>query len=263
MLKRIEWVDHNLNLWWGCSRVNSGCQNCTAIDTGKRLLGENIFDIDLPRREVKTFMSDLKQIDRIAFKKGETPIVLVGSMMDIFEESHLVIDSDKKPVFADMMQTKRKTTEDIRNTFFEAVKNGRFNNVVFLLLTKRPENITKMIPKEWKKELPANVWIGSSGSTQKDVQRIVTRLSKVKGNTFLCIEPQLEEVSILNMSSIESIKYVYNSAEVGHNRREFTVEWAKKLQTECKALSIKYFYKPIDVRVNNLFQLNQERITDK
>lgn len=259
--KRIEWVDHNLNLWWGCSQVNEGCKNCTAIDTAKRLLREDIYQKDLPRREVKTFYSDLKQLDKVAGMNGQRPIVLIGSMMDIFESSHLVIDKDKKPVYADMMQTERKTTEKMRTEFFQAIESGRFKNVILLLLTKRPENVMKQIPKAWKKEFPSNVWVGTSVSTQKETEKAVKAMSKIPANKFLCIEPQIEEIDILNISSIESIKYVLNAPEVGHNKRDFAIEWAKRIQTACNALHIPYFYKSIDRRVNSFFRLKQERIT--
>ena len=33
---KIEWCDHTVNLWWGCSEVSEACQNCYAREIAKR-----------------------------------------------------------------------------------------------------------------------------------------------------------------------------------------------------------------------------------
>lgn len=29
---KIEWTNHTANLWWGCTEVHEGCDNCYAIE---------------------------------------------------------------------------------------------------------------------------------------------------------------------------------------------------------------------------------------
>lgn len=40
---KIQWTDHTLNFWWGCTKVSRACQHCYAQETasryGKRLFG--------------------------------------------------------------------------------------------------------------------------------------------------------------------------------------------------------------------------------
>ena len=33
---KIEWCDHTVNLWWGCSEVSEACANCYARGIAKR-----------------------------------------------------------------------------------------------------------------------------------------------------------------------------------------------------------------------------------
>lgn len=33
----IEWCDVTINLWWGCTKVHEGCDNCYAETLSKRL----------------------------------------------------------------------------------------------------------------------------------------------------------------------------------------------------------------------------------
>lgn len=262
--KRIEWVDHSLNLWWGCSMVNASCKNCTAIDFSKRLLKEDIFNDESPRRVVRNFMSDLKQIERYGKRKGEKVVVLIGSMMDIFEESRPLIDgSTGKPMYKDMLQTDEVTTGDLRAELFKGIENGNFNNVVFMFLTKRPENIGKSIPKAWKTNHPANVWFGISASEQRTLNSMTGKLIKQfnqDANLFLNIEPQTKEIDIFNMKGIECIKYVLQGGETGSNRRPFQIEWAYKIQKSCESLSIKYFFKQWDKVHKDPKDLKKERI---
>ena len=33
---KIEWTHHTGNLWWGCTKVHEGCDNCYAETLAKR-----------------------------------------------------------------------------------------------------------------------------------------------------------------------------------------------------------------------------------
>ena len=41
---KIEWCDHTVNLWWGCTEVHEGCDNCYAKNLAKRY-GQELNDI--------------------------------------------------------------------------------------------------------------------------------------------------------------------------------------------------------------------------
>jgi protein gp37 len=53
----IEWTDHTANLWWGCTHVHRGCDNCYAEVWANRYgtkWGDNA-----PRREIKSVWGNL------------------------------------------------------------------------------------------------------------------------------------------------------------------------------------------------------------
>ena len=49
---KIEWCDHTINLWWGCTKVHTGCDNCYAENTARRW-GNDVWGTDKPRKEIK------------------------------------------------------------------------------------------------------------------------------------------------------------------------------------------------------------------
>ena len=89
---KIEWTDHTANLWWGCTKVHAGCDNCYAEALANRF-GANVWGNDAPRREVKSVWKDLDRMQNAAQGMKQRHRVFVGSMMDIFEKPMPVVDS--------------------------------------------------------------------------------------------------------------------------------------------------------------------------
>ena len=50
---KIEWCNHTVNLWWGCSKVHTGCKNCYAESLAK-LYGDSVWGIDRNRKLIKS-----------------------------------------------------------------------------------------------------------------------------------------------------------------------------------------------------------------
>lgn len=184
---KIEWTEHTANLWHGCTKVHEGCDNCYAETLAKRW-GNDIWGNNKPRKEIKSFFNDLDKYQKLALEANERHRVFVGSMMDIFEKPMLLINSKGEEI--------SYTTEDIRNTFFMRIMGGRYPNLIFLLLTKRPSNINKYIPESWKETPPENVWFGTSPVNQETADKLIPQLLEVKGNKFLSIEPMLDEIDM-------------------------------------------------------------------
>ena len=47
---KIEWTHHTANLWWGCTKVHAGCDNCYAETLSKRY-GKDVWGKDKSRRK--------------------------------------------------------------------------------------------------------------------------------------------------------------------------------------------------------------------
>jgi len=229
---KIEWTDHTVNLWWGCTKVHAGCDNCYA-ETLSHRWGNDIWGEGKERKRIKSAFNDLYKYQKEAEQKGIEVRVFVGSMMDIFEKSKPI---SNKHLLAE-------TTEDLRSELFSRISDGKYNNLTFLFLTKRPSNINKQIPLDWQNYPPKNVWFGCSPVDQKTFENLVPMLQQVSGNLFLSVEPQLGEIKNIDLSGIG---WVIQGGESGHGKRPFDLLWADSLKLECRNQNVPYFFKQID-----------------
>lgn len=264
---KIEWCDHTVNLWHGCAKVHTGCKNCYAETQAKRW-GFDIWGENKYRKEIKSAFKDLEKYEKQAKETGKKAVVFIGSMMDIFEVSKpLVNTKGEKMVY---------TTASPFIKLFTEITGGKYDNLIFLFLTKRPQNIGKML--ERYREIPKNVWFGTSISDQQTANELIPALlerSPRGSNLFLSIEPQIDFINLnQKLKTFNGVEYEYNlltgkksfdisggrkhiiqkntinwviqGGESGIRKREFRTEWAYFLKTQCKNAGVPYFFKQID-----------------
>lgn len=220
---KIEWTDHTFNPWWGCVKVSPGCKNCYAE---ARQYGGDWWGADKPRRFFgeKHWKQPLKW-NADAEKKGVRYRVFCGSYCDVFEEN-------------DKLNFERGV---LWNTI------GQTKSLDWLLLTKRPENITSMVKGYWLHEgLPDNVWLGISVENQEMADKRIPELLKIPARVrFLSCEPLLEEVE-LPLYYFSNIDWVIVGGESGPKKRPFNPDWARSIREQCKYYGIPFFMKQID-----------------
>lgn len=127
-------------------------------------------------------------------------------------------------------------------------------NLIFLLLTKRPQNITKYIPFNWMYSPPENVMFGTSISNQETADELLPEFSKVIGKKFLSIEPQVGIIDLTKEYPVGKgqvafgllVDWVICGGESGDKRRPFDVGFAYQLKRQCKDADIPFFMKQID-----------------
>ena len=172
---KIEWTTHTFNPIWGCVKVSDGCKNCYASTFSKRV-GQDIWGVDKPRRTFgeKHWNEPLKW-NKDAAGAGERHRVFCASMTDVFMDDPYMIEAHPRLW-----------------KLIEATPH-----LDWLLLTKRPENILKMIPEHWRAQLPFNVWVGTSVENQKAANERIPHLIQVPAVVrFLSCEPLLGEVDL-------------------------------------------------------------------
>lgn len=237
---KIEWTHHTANLWHGCTKVHEGCNNCYAETLAKRW-GNDIWGNDKPRKEVKSVFQELSKMQVFAKNTNQVHRVFVGSMMDIFEKPMPLIDGKGEQIYR--ADGEVKTTGYLRSVLFQKITHGEYPNLMFLLLTKRPSNINKYIPESWKQTPPENVMFGTSPVNQQTFDTLVRHLQEVNGKRFLSVEPQLDKITLGNLTGID---WIIQGGESGHHKRPFNLEWARSMRDECQALGVPYFFKQID-----------------
>jgi protein gp37 len=141
-------------------------------------------------------------------------------------------------------------------------------NLDWLLLTKRTENIKRLIPSKCANgdcvkcyrdgdvcRIYPNVWLGTSISTQEDADRNIPELLKCRDIAkvlFVSAEPLLGSVD-LNDKYLrhrgpggwisEGVDWVIAGGESGPNARPMHPDWARSLRDQCEAAGVPFFFK--------------------
>lgn len=202
---KIEWTHHTFNPWWGCQRVSPGCKNCYAETFSKRL-GRDLWGPKAERKPAsESYWAQPIKWNAAAEKAGERHRVFCASMADVFEDRR-ELDAHRARLWSLIAETP---------------------NLDWLLLTKRPENLRRMVPwacercsgsgihngfgehgldPDWcldcggatqgAKPWP-NVWIGATVEDQKRAEeRIPLLLAEPAAVRFLSCEPLLGAVDL-------------------------------------------------------------------
>lgn len=234
---KIEWCNHTLNLWWGCTEVHAGCDHCYSRVFSDDRYKKNLWGNDKGRLRIRSSWKDLDRYQRLAIAAKQYHTVFVGSMMDIFEKTMPL----QNPI------DHYETTDDLRQELFSRIIANLYPNLIFLFLTKRPSNIARYVPSMWIVERNWSLWFGIS---IVDDATAGTLLNQFTGgfNKFLSIEPQLAAIDLINRFYMKwpPVDWIIQGGESGHHRRPFDLDWARSMQKQAKQMKIPYFFKQID-----------------
>jgi protein gp37 len=146
----ISWADHTFNPWIGCMKVSPACDGCYAAalmgqdGRHKRVeWGEPGKGVGTRSRTAPANWSKVRKWDRDAKAAGTRPFVFCASLADVF-------DNAVEPQW--------------RTDLFELIRDTP--HLVWLLLTKRPQNIVKMVKAVGF--MPPNI---AFGTTVEDLER--------------------------------------------------------------------------------------------
>lgn len=207
----IEWCDSTFNPWWGCQKVSPGCAHCYAEVLAKRT-GNDSWG-NKPRK----FFDDLHWAKPLhwnqqAAKLGVPRRVFCASMADLLED--------------------RPDLEAPRNRVIGMIEETPWLD--WLILTKRPENIRRMLPRH----LPANVWLGTSAENQTYWDLRVRILLETEATVrFVSAEPLLGPIRMNGLKP----EWLVVGGESGANARPIQKEWVENLERECEETA--FFFK--------------------
>lgn len=244
----IAWTDHTFNPWRGCTKVSAGCANCYAATMSKRnpaVLGE-WGPHGQRAMAAPSYWRLPAQWDKAAKRDGVRRRVFCASLADVFEDRPELV----RP----------------RRTLFSAI--AATPNLDWLLLTKRPENITRLIPDVG---LP-NVWLGVSVEDQKTAdERIPILLDTPAAGLFVSYEPALGKVSFDRLATGElgrldalrgyyfvdgrnepistpRLNWLIFGGESGAKARPCDVAWARSVVEQCRRAGVPCFVKQLGAR---------------
>ena len=219
----IEWTDHTFNPWIGCTRVSPACEHCYAESMANHY-GWATWGTAGARgtRHVTSEDNWKKPVvwNREAQRAGTRARVFCASLADVFES------------FAGL--TDAGTTLDAeRGRLWQLVEATE--HLDWLLLTKRPQDIHRMIPRAWRKAMPPNVWLGTTVENQKYL------LKRNPAVRFLSVEPQLGAVDLRGY--LPRLDWVIGGGESGGGARPTAVDCARDSRDQCVAAGVPFFFK--------------------
>ena len=166
---------------FGCQKVSPGCDHCYAeTQNNFRKWNGGKWGPHAPRK--RTSESNWKkplQWQRQAAEAGERRRVFCASLADVFDN---------------------KAPDGARDDLFDMIRETP--SLDWLLLTKRPENIRKMLPSDWGDGYP-NVWLGTTAEDQQWYNRRWSILRKIPAAVhFISYEPALGPLNIAGIGTI-------------------------------------------------------------
>jgi len=220
---KIEWTDHTFNPWMGCTKVSPACDGCYAEAMMDHRYGKVKWGPHGDR--VRTAPSNWRQPhiwNLNAKAAGIRPRVFCASLADVFDNQ---VPSEWR---ADLFALIRATP-----------------NLIWLLLTKRPQNIVKL--SELADGLPWNAAIGASVEDQARFDQNVPALRRAKkavspAFAFLSCEPLLGPLS----GDLSDIDWVIAGGETDqgqHRARPSHPDWFRDLRDQCAAAGIAFHFK--------------------
>ncbi len=221
----ISWTDHTFNAWHGCTKIahpdGSGCDHCYADTLSVRFGRKNLWGKDSDRLA----MSDAQWRKPLAWNRdaetaAEPAFVFCASMGDVFEPRD------------DLIET--------RNRLFDLI--GETPWLVWLLLTKRPEQMRRLAPESWDDGWPSNVWAGTSVEHQAAAELRIPRLLSVPASRrFLSCEPLLGPIDLSGLRA--GLDWVIVGGESGAGHRALDLAALGTLVAQCDAAGLPVWVK--------------------
>lgn len=249
----IEWTDATFNPWVGCTKVSPACDHCYAESWAKRS-GQVEWGGARRRTSPANWRVPVK-LDKRAAAEERRLRVFCASLADVFDN---------------------QVPGEWRDDLWALIRATP--NLDWQLLTKRPQNIVKMLPADWGKGYP-NVWLGTTVENQTEADRRIPHLLSVPAAVrFLSCEPLLGPLDLThiahpvvkgayvdaltgfewspgpisvtmsspNWSGVEGcyrIKWVITGGESGGAARPTNAEWARALRDQCAAAGTPFLFK--------------------
>ena len=221
----IEWCTHTFSPWWGCDKVlvrgdPMECRFCYA-EVFARRWGTKWG----PREERRVFgeqhWNEPRRWNRKAKAAGERHRVFCASMADVFDVH---------------------APEGQRERLWGLIRET--SDLDWLLLTKRPTNVMRMLPSDWGAGYP-NAWLGTSSGHEDTVHRIEQILSVPARVHFVSCEPLFGPVCFqpYMVGSGPRLDWVICGGESGQQARRMDLAWARDLRDQCVATKTPFFFK--------------------
>jgi protein gp37 len=226
----------------GCERISPACDHCYAADWAKRSGQAELWQGERRRTTEANWRKPLqweREHETFFAANGRRRRVFCASLADVF-------DNQWDPQWrADLFAMIRATP-----------------HLIWLLLTKRIGNASKMLPPDWdvgtvggyRHYAYPNVWIGATIANQDEADRDIPKLLATPARVrFLSCEPLLGPIDLdcwpesgCSRNWIDSdpgIDWVIAGGESGGKARPSHPDWFRSLKQQCSSAGVAFFMK--------------------
>lgn len=224
---KIEWTDHTFNPWTGCQKVSPGCDHCYAegwaVRSGHVQWGPHAER----RRTAAATWAQPPKWNAEAKAAGRRALVFCASLADVFDN---------------------RVDPQWRVDLFDLIEET--DELTWMLLTKRPQNIVPMLKG---RSLPFNVALGTSICTPDEAERNAAALTAAADRlsprfAFVSAEPLLGDIAPqlepwLSHPKGSGISQVFCGGESGPGSRPMHPGWARHLNDVCGDTGARFLFK--------------------
>jgi protein gp37 len=229
---KIEWCDNTFNPWIGCQKVSPGCDHCYAeAQNAFRKWNGGTWGPHAPRKRTSdaNWKNPIKwNNDAGVFKEehGHRPRVFCASLADVFDN---------------------QAPSAWRQELFFLIREC--DRLDWLLLTKRPQNILKMLPLDWGDGYP-NVWLGTTAEDQPHFDQRWKHLQEIPAIIkFISYEPALGPLRLPSDGPFPN--WLISGGESGGGARPVKRRWIRDIIADCRQHCVAVFHKQWGSYANN------------
>ena len=228
-ITKIEWTStvhqdgtvtpgYTFNPWIGCQKVSPGCDNCYAeammdkrwgkVQWGPH--GERKRTSEANWKQPYKWARNARLYNATLLGREVRPRVFCASLADVFDN---------------------KAPQAWRTELFNMIQDTP--ELDWLLLTKRPQNIRKMLPRTWGNGWP-NVWLGTTCEDQEHYNHRWPILCEIPAKVrFISYEPAIGPLIDLWAGTAQIPDWIICGGESGHGARLMETAWARKVRDLC------------------------------
>jgi protein gp37 len=246
----ISWCDSTVNPMTGCS----GCElwrtgmggTCYAGKLHETRLTKSLPHLYAPTfTEVRLAPGRMVQAARWSdlsgkvrpdkpWLDGRPRHIFVGDMGDIL--------SDAVPF------------EYLKSELIDVATSEAGSHHVWMVLTKRARRLVRFadhLNGELGISWPANIWPGTSITTQRRIGRGVTLALNFQRHYFLSVEPLLDAVDLAEIFEAARPMLVIVGGESGHDARRCDLAWIRKVIDQCRRWEVPIHIKQLGARASD------------